>query len=165
MTTNTISPDRDLTSDPFWSGILTASAGGPLEGAFRLDDACELGRSDESALDAAFDVVGLLDRCRGDANFCTMILQKFADRGADQLAALDRAAASRNARELARQAHTLTEIAANLSADRLAVCAVRLERHAAAGTLDRVAVLLESVHAEMTRCLQAMPYVLVRVAG
>jgi HPt (histidine-containing phosphotransfer) domain-containing protein len=111
-----------------------------------------------------FDLANLLKRCLGDTTFCTMILHKFTARAADQLAALDRAAGSRNAAELARQAHTLTEVAASLAAGDVADSAARLERQARAGELDGLAPLLEEVHAEVARCLQAVPDVLVRMS-
>jgi signal transduction histidine kinase len=245
MKTNTISLGRDLTSDPFWAGIVGQSASEPLDddqfeactaanrlpssfvpnisseiraplssviGTLELLADTELTRqqrryvrmarasadsllslvnevadfSENEPCDSAitwsefnrprsmefeqvpetgpFDLASLLDRCLGDATCCTMILHKFSDRAADQLSALDRAAGSRNAAELARQAHTLTEVAASLAADDVAECAARLERQAQAGELDSVGPLLDQVHAEVARCLQAMPDVLARIS-
>jgi HPt (histidine-containing phosphotransfer) domain-containing protein len=159
MNTDTFSAGRDLTLDPFWAGIISQADRGPhaASGGREADIVFE---DDENAAPAAFNVARLLDDCQGDEAFCTMILQKFASRAADQLAALDRAAASRNAVELARQADTLCGIATNLSAGELVVSAARLQWQARAGAFDRVAPLLESVRTDVARCLQAIPDVL-----
>ena len=48
-------------------------------------------RSGEEGSHETIHVQSLLDRCFGDANFCTLMLRKFSHRAGDQLAALDRA--------------------------------------------------------------------------
>jgi HPt (histidine-containing phosphotransfer) domain-containing protein len=146
MATQTLPSVRGFLFDPFWAGILApADAAGT------------------SATSTSFDAAGLLAKCGGDARACAVMLRKFAARAADQLAALDRAAASQNAIELARQAHTLSEIAANLSANALATWAARLEWQARTSALGRVAPLLDTVRDEVARCLQAVPEVLARI--
>jgi HPt (histidine-containing phosphotransfer) domain-containing protein len=110
-----------------------------------------------------FDLESLLHRCLGDRTFCALMLKKFSDRAAHQLAALDRAANARNTVELTREAHTLKGVAANISAEALRTCAARLEQAARAGQLDKAGVLVQQVHAQVDRCLQAMPLVLAQV--
>jgi HPt (histidine-containing phosphotransfer) domain-containing protein len=86
---------------------------------------------------AAIDLASLLRRCLDDTTFCGMILHKFASRSADQLAALERALAAGNVLELAREAHTLQGVAANLSASLLRARAEELEVAAGQNDLPR----------------------------
>ena len=115
------------------------------------------------ANEGPLDLESLLHRCLGDRPFCAMMLRKFSDRAAHQLAALDRAANARNIVELTREAHTLKGIAANISAEALRSSAARLEQAARAGEIDKAGVLVQQVHAQVERCLQAMPAVLAQV--
>jgi HPt (histidine-containing phosphotransfer) domain-containing protein len=109
------------------------------------------------------DLESLMRRCLDDHGFCAMILHKFAARSEDQLAALERALDSANAPELARQAHTLQGVAANLSAHGLRAAAEELE--AAAGRSDFAAAepALKRTRAELVRCVAAIPAMIERV--
>ena len=111
-----------------------------------------------------FDAKSLLHRCMGDAGFCELMLQKFADRAANQLAALERAARAANCVELAREAHTLKGIALNLSADELRASATRLEQAARTGQCDCLGELISEVRVQVIRCLESMPWVLAEIA-
>ena len=66
-----------------------------------------IGRADEGGGPSsdAINVQSLLDRCFGDADFCTLMLRKFSHRAGDQMSAIDRAVRSGNALELARGAY------------------------------------------------------------
>ena len=85
----------------------------------------------------------------------TIILRKFADRAADQLAGRLIAVSLRNAAELTRQAHTLGGIAENFSRRRRAACAARFAIGRQIG-LDRVECELDR-HTRVARCLEAVP--------
>ena len=170
MKTETLSVSHRLQLDPFWAAILSQPGGGQHK-LHEPCDACNASMLDVAGEEVmacrhdrhrAIDLASLLDECRGDRACVTIILRKFADRAADQLAALDRAVSSRNAAELTRQAHTLGGIAENLSAGALVACAARLQWQAKIGAWDRVECELESVHAEVARCLEAVPDFLAR---
>ena len=109
-------------------------------------------------------VQSLLDRCFGDANFCTLMLRKFSHRAGDQLAALDRAARSGNAIELAREAHTLKGLAGNLSAAPLQISADRLEQVARRSELEEAGSLVDQVRDQVTRCMEEIPRILAQIA-
>jgi HPt (histidine-containing phosphotransfer) domain-containing protein len=164
MKTETLSVSHRLQLDPFWAGILgqASAAQHPLHEPRETPDASAIDIPSAAETCPAIDVANLLDECRGDRACATIILQKFTNRAADQLAALDRAVNSRNAAELTRQAHTLGGIAENLSAGALVACAARLQWQAKIGAWDRVECELESVHAEVARCLEAVPDLLAR---
>ncbi len=110
-----------------------------------------------------FHLESLLHRCLGDATFCAMILQKFANRSGDLLSRLARTAESGNAAEIALQAHTLKGVAANLSAEDLRSRSAELERLANGGDLQQIAPVLAQVQAEAKRCLQAVPELLMQI--
>jgi HPt (histidine-containing phosphotransfer) domain-containing protein len=126
----------------------------------RVDDAGSL-----AAAAMPFDLEGLLHRCLGDRAFCRMIVQKFADRGGDLITAMERAANSGNAAELAAQAHSIKGVAANLSADDLRACAGELERIARSGNLDLSRPLVERVANQIARALEAAPAAMERIAA
>ncbi len=107
-----------------------------------------------------FDVEDLLHRCLGDAKFSSMLLQKFAARAGNQQAAIERAIDSGNLVELAREAHTLKGVAANLSADELRHGAAKLEQAARGGQRDELADLLADVVDELARCVAAVPAII-----
>ena len=109
----------------------------------------------------AIHVQSLLERCFGDAHFCTLMLRKFSHRAGDQMAALDRAARSGNALELAREAHTLKGLAGNLSAAPLQKSADRLEQAARRSDLHEAGSLVDQVRDQIDRCMQEIPRVLV----
>jgi len=98
---------------------------------------------------------GIADRCLDDGMSCGMILHKFAARSVDQVAALERALDSGNATELARGAHRLKGVAADLSADTLCALADQLQRAAERGKLDEAAPALVRTRAEIERCVEA----------
>jgi HPt (histidine-containing phosphotransfer) domain-containing protein len=129
------------------------------------DEASPLVRGEESELAACpFHLESLLDRCLGDARLCTLLLQKFAARAADQMTAIQRAARAGNGAELVLHAHTLKEVAANISADDLRANAAELERLARAGELEKTGAPIERIRAEIARSLRAMPVVLTQIS-
>jgi CheY-like chemotaxis protein len=113
---------------------------------------------------SAFHLDSLLHRCLGDAAFCSVILQKFADRSADQLAAISRAIESNNTTELALHAHTLKGVAANLSVDEVRSCAAELERIGRTGELALAPQIFEQLKAEIHRCLRELPQIMAQLA-
>lgn len=115
-------------------------------------------------LDEPIDLASLLRRCLDDVTFCGMILHKFAARSEDQLAALHRALESGNAIELAREAHTLQGVAANMSAAGMRARADDLERAARAGDFSAARELYAAARGEVDRCRLAVPELLLRLA-
>ncbi len=113
---------------------------------------------------AAIDLPSLLRRCLDDSTFCGMILHKFASRSANQLAALERALAAGNVLELAREAHTLQGVAANLSAPLLRVRAEELEAAAGQNDLPRARRAFDQARAEVSRCTALVPELMDRLA-
>ena len=114
---------------------------------------------------APIDLQSLLRRCLDDATFCGMILHKFAARASDQLAALQRALDSSNIVELAREAHTLAGVAANLSAVTLRDRADELERAAAGNNLAAAREAFERTRIELVRCAAQVPRLIERISG
>ena len=112
---------------------------------------------------APIHLASLLERCLGDHVFCRLILQKFVDRSADLAAALDRAVLARNAADLARHAHAIKGIAANLSADALYSRAADLERSLTSGRPDQTRPLVVRLRAEIERCRLAVPQMLAQL--
>ncbi len=110
------------------------------------------------------DLASLLRRCLDDTTFCGMILHKFASRAADQIAALERAIDSGNTIDLAREAHTLVGVAANLSAQTLCDRAKQLELSASSQDLSAARTALEHTRAELHRCVEIVPELLDRVS-
>lgn len=100
-----------------------------------------------------------------DASFRGVILHKFAVRGVDQAAALERALRSGNAVELARQAQTLKQVAADLSADALCERADELERTAERGDLGEAGLALVRTREEIARCVEAAGDLLLQLAA
>jgi HPt (histidine-containing phosphotransfer) domain-containing protein len=117
-----------------------------------------------SECDEPIDLPSLLRRCLDDVTFCGMILHKFAARSSDQLAALERALDSGNAIELAREAHTLQGVAANMSAAGMRARADDLERAARAGDFSAARKLYAAARGEVDRCRMAVPELLLRLA-
>lgn len=117
-----------------------------------------------SDFDEPIDLASLLRRCLDDSHFCAMILHKFAARSEDQLAALERALESGNAIELAREAHTLQGVAANMSAAGMRARADDLERAARAGDFSAARKLFAAARGEVDRCRLAVPELILKLA-
>jgi HPt (histidine-containing phosphotransfer) domain-containing protein len=97
----------------------------------------------------------IAEGCLDDGAWCGMKLHKFAVRSADQVAALARALESGNALELARGAHTLKGVAADLAAETLCALADELQRTAERGQLDQAGPTLVRTREEIERCVEA----------
>ena len=104
-------------------------------------------------------------RCLDDGASCGMMLHKFAARSVDQVAALARALEAGNALELARQAHTLKGVAADLAAQALHARADELERTAERGDLEQAGSALARTRAEIDRCVQAAGELLAQLSN
>jgi HPt (histidine-containing phosphotransfer) domain-containing protein len=74
--------------------------------------------------------------------------------------AMDRSLAGGNADSLAREAHMLRGMSANLAAENVATIATELEELAQAGALDAAAVHLLRLHAAVAMACDEMPRVL-----
>ena len=86
-------------------------------------------------------------------------------RAAELSAALEQAAHVGDKPELARQAHAIKGMAANLSADSLHTWAAALERALRVGNAANVRPLVARVRTEIQRCLDAVPGMLEQLAS
>jgi HPt (histidine-containing phosphotransfer) domain-containing protein len=123
--------------------------GPAAEGARAPQPAGEVCRAAESSLS---NLEFLLRRSLDDAEFRAVTWHKFVARAGDCAGALRRAFESANAVELAREAHTLKEVAAALTANELYAASDALERTATGGDRDEARAALERVCAEIERC-------------
>jgi len=153
----TRSAQYDGTSPDFGTAIVEPSA---LQAARSRAD---VPVQERAAPRAPLDLESLWHRCSGDTRCCTMLLHKFVTHAGDQIAMLKRATKSGNAIELAARAHTLKEVAANLSADDLQFHCSELEWLAEDGKLDHVGPVLERIEGEVQRCLEALPELLTQI--
>ncbi len=113
-----------------------------------------------SAPEVPFRVARLLERCLLDRRFCAALVEKFAARADELSKELEQAASRQDLAELARHAHSLKGMAANLSADGLQSWAAALERTVHGGTIGQTRPLVVRVRAEIQRCIDAVPAVL-----
>ena len=77
--------------------------------------------------DAAIDIDSLMQRCMGDHQFALTMIEKFRQRGQDDIAHIGAAAQARDCAETARLAHGMKGASGNLGAERLRQAAARLE--------------------------------------
>lgn len=103
------------------------------------------------------DATVLAQRSTEDTRLATATVHKFAAHAADQMAAINRAAASGNAIELAARAHALKNIASELAADDLMASAAEVEHHAPSCKMKDLDYLLARIQVEIDRFLQALP--------
>jgi HPt (histidine-containing phosphotransfer) domain-containing protein len=119
----------------------------------------------DSSTQSAFHAERLLERCLGDRGFCAVLVGKFVARAGELSAALEQAARTGDTTELARQAHAIKGMAANLSADSLQTWAAALERALRVGNTANVRPLVSRVRTEIQRCLDAVPEMLEQLAS
>jgi HPt (histidine-containing phosphotransfer) domain-containing protein len=120
--------------------------------------------AEPSASTRPFDLESLLVRCLDDRQFCGALVAKFSQRAAELAAGLDAAAAAGSAAEVARQAHAIAGLAANVSAERLRFWAAALERASRGGAANHARTLVAKVRAEIDRCSRAVPRLLDQLA-
>jgi HPt (histidine-containing phosphotransfer) domain-containing protein len=99
----------------------------------------------------------LLDRCMGNAETVTSILDEFERQAVSDLAEIKRHVASGNCEETARVAHTLKGASGILAADALSDVAFKLERMGRAGALGEADQLLTKLNDEARRCIDYLP--------
>lgn len=92
--------------------------------------------------------------CGDEVAFLGMFLHKFAARGLDQVAALERALGAGNVIELARQAQAVKGVAAHLANDALCARAEELERTAEQGDLPGAGLALARTREEIARSIE-----------
>jgi HPt (histidine-containing phosphotransfer) domain-containing protein len=92
--------------------------------------------------------------CDREVAFRGMLLHKFAARGPDQVAALERALGAGNAVELARQAQAVKNVAAHLADDALHARADELQRTAERGDLAGAGLALVRTREEIARSVE-----------
>ena len=115
--------------------------------------------------DQPIDVGLLLERCMDDASLALMVLAKFEEQAASDLAGLVRSVATQenggngSTAEAARRAHALRGTAGAIGATELMNAASQLEEAAHTGTMSLAQELATTVVAEIRRCLGSVPTV------
>jgi PAS domain S-box-containing protein len=99
----------------------------------------------------------LLDRCMGNAETVTSILDEFERQAVADLAEIKRHVESRDCEGTARVAHTLKGASGILSAAALSDVAFKLERMGRAGVLSEADQLLTQLNDEVQRCIDYLP--------
>ncbi|MBI3469218.1 MAG: Hpt domain-containing protein [Planctomycetes bacterium] len=112
--------------------------------------------SDDERSCRPVDFDSLLERCMGDQNFVTRILDKFKTRASADLGQLERSIAAGDPQETARLAHGLRGAAANMSAGPLRDVAGRLETMGRTGDLHDAGRCLIELRAEYRRVLECI---------
>jgi len=111
--------------------------------------------------DFPIDIDDVLNRCMGNVQLLGRLLDKFQEDSAKNLQALSELVGNNKAPELARMAHGIKGVAANLSAGKLRDLAAQLESMGRDGQLDLAAQCLDKLRTEMQRCVESIPQVLV----
>jgi PAS domain S-box-containing protein len=99
----------------------------------------------------------LLERCMGNAETVTSILDEFERQAVSDLAEIKGHVASGNCEGTARVAHTLKGASGILAADALSDVAFKLERMGRAGVLAEADELLTQLNDEVLRCIDYLP--------
>ncbi len=101
---------------------------------------------------APIDIVQLLNRCMGNAEFMGRILGKFCDKAHLDLDTIEEALAEKDANRLAALGHGFKGMAGNVSAAALRAAAERLERAAKSADWDGAGQCLAELRTELDRC-------------
>jgi len=107
-----------------------------------------------------FNVDDVLNRCMGNASFLGRMLEKFRNKAAIDLEQLTKAVRAGHCQEAATAAHAFKGMAANLSATSLQDLTDQLETMAKEDDLNDATRCLDELHAELDRCLAAIPTIL-----
>jgi CheY-like chemotaxis protein/HPt (histidine-containing phosphotransfer) domain-containing protein len=100
------------------------------------------------------DMAAFVDRCMGDREFALQVLGEFQHEFPAELERLARCLETGGSEEVARQAHTIKGLAANVSADALSQAAYQMEQAVRSQPAPVAAAHLEKVRQEWHR-LQA----------
>jgi Amt family ammonium transporter len=106
---------------------------------------------------APVDFDALRRRCAGSHDFAEKVLGKFRTEAAGLLESLVRGAGERDAEMATRSAHSLKGIAATVSAEALRRVAAAVEADSRGGDWDALGRQLDSLRAELDRCLAFVP--------
>lgn len=98
--------------------------------------------TDARAIDQA-TLVALLEATGGDPAFLVELIDAYCDDALQLLAAMQQAAATSNAPELRRAAHSMKSNSASFGAKGLAKLCEEIEERAKAGALDGVGAVIE----------------------
>jgi PAS domain S-box-containing protein len=132
-------------ASPAQPAIKAAAVAGTIPSANTCDETPPL------AIDA------LLERCMGNAETVTSILDEFERQAVSDLAEIRRHVVSGDCEGTARVAHTLKGASGILSADALSDVAFKLERIGRAGVLSEADQLLTRLNDEVQRCMDYLP--------
>ena len=113
----------------------------------------EVPMNDKLRQESSIDYDAALDRACGDKEFLLDLIESFLDYIPDIIEALKTAEQSRDSEEVASKAHNIKGAARNLSADRLADVAERIEMKGRSGELSDLSSLLEELNEEAI-CLE-----------
>jgi len=112
-----------------------------------------------------FQVKELLDRCVGKTKIMKKVLLGFERKGPESLEKIFDAVACGDAQLVAREAHTLKGVSANLAAKKLSDLAARMEALGKENDLEQAAACRVEMEAEMQDCLSYIPEALSTVGS
>ena len=112
---------------------------------------------DLQSLSSVIDSKALLARCLNNLDFAERILALFENRGAVELAELDRALEAGDVETVSRIAHRLSGACANAAAVELQICASNLRTAANQNSLPDMSAGLKELHGEWQKFVDAMP--------
>ncbi len=118
--------------------------------ADRSNSAADVEASHNSTTDI-LDYDALIERCMGNIELASRLLEKCQTCLPHEIEELDRALDVRDAEQLARTAHRLRGTTANISANGLCRAAEEIERLGKMGCLTDVSTSLEHLHEEWGR--------------
>ncbi|MEE9213037.1 MAG: response regulator, partial [Phycisphaeraceae bacterium] len=110
------------------------------------------------------DAVALLERCMGNAELVVKVLDTFQKQALDDLERIVQSINDGDANRVARSAHALKGVAANLSAQSLQKVASDLEQLGRDADLDKALGCLTELEHQMRRCLDFLPKVLADIS-
>ena len=112
----------------------------------------------ESSSPHVVDLEELLDRCMGNLDLAERLLRKFQETFPQELAKLESALETGDAKQLSREAHHVKGVSASVSAAGLRRAAAELEELCSTGRMEEVPKQIDRVRYEWTRYLFRPPF-------
>ena len=174
LTANAVKGDRELclaagmdayVTKPIDVPTLVATLEALLKGRKVVGSEQQASPDGKTAGDQPFDVLVAFDRCMSDAGVVGRVLQKFKEHAPLTLAELQKKVEANDAMETKRLAHGMKGAAANISAERLRVLSLELERLGHEAELSAATELVKQMEAELKRCIEFIPVAMEQLAS